>query len=323
MTPIERKKISVISKYAFEKFSDADWQEFAQITESIDLINDHPRLLRASSFGDDDYLSCIAQVFQQIFNKGNNYINEIIDHFDIDFWYQQKEPEKYKRIFDITSALRGDFWKEGYLKVFISHLSNNKERMSAMKSNLDKWGVHAFIAHEDIEPSKEWMNEIEIALETMDILIAVVEPGFKESNWCAQEVGYALGRKVDVIPLSAGFDPFGFFGKFQSIKIKGKKPEEASKEIIKLLLKKSKFRNNLLQCMRLSFNILESNKKIEMTETIDSWKILKDPEIKTLIESISLSQHEKITLRNIIARVDAFKINNVSYTLTEANDIPF
>ena len=90
---------------------------------------------------------------------------------------------------------------------------------------------YAFIAHEDIEASKEWRDEVEAGLETMEVLVAVVEPGFKESDWCAQEVGYALGRKIDIIPLRAGLDPFGFFGKYQGIQIKGKYPEMSWKKI--------------------------------------------------------------------------------------------
>jgi hypothetical protein len=43
------------------------------------------------------------------------------------------------------------------------------------------------------------MNEVEAGLETMEVLIAEVEPGFKESDWCAQEVGFALGRHIDVM----------------------------------------------------------------------------------------------------------------------------
>lgn len=84
----------------------------------------------------------------------------------------------------------------------------DKGRMSAMKSALTSWGISSFVAHEDIQASREWRDEVEAGLETMQVMVAVVQPGFKESDWCAQEVGYALGRKIDIIPVRAGVDPF-------------------------------------------------------------------------------------------------------------------
>ena len=125
----------------------------------------------------------MAEVLEKIFSADSSLISDVIDHFDIDLWYQQKEPEKYQRVFVGSTITSADFWKEGYFKMFVSHLSSNRERMSALKVDLDKWGVSAFIAHEDIEASKEWRDEVEAGLETMEVLVAAVEPGFKESDW--------------------------------------------------------------------------------------------------------------------------------------------
>lgn len=36
----------------------------------------------------------------------------------------------------------------------------------------------------------------------MDALCAIVAPDFKNSNWCDQEVGIALGQRKLVIPIS-------------------------------------------------------------------------------------------------------------------------
>jgi len=240
------KKVAVIAKYIIESLSDNGWHSLGQVTGKLKAITDHPRLFRSLSFGDDDYPYCVAEVLDTIFPENISLIPEVIDYFDIDLWYQQKNLEKYKKIFISASIKSADFWKEGYVKVFVSHLSSNRERMSAMKLGLANWEISAFIAHEDIEASREWRDEVEAGLESMDILVAVVEPGFKESDWCAQEVGYALGRKIDIIPLRAGLDPFGFFEKYQAIQIKGKYPEAVANEIAQTLLKKPQHRNMLL-----------------------------------------------------------------------------
>ncbi|TAJ22494.1 MAG: toll/interleukin-1 receptor domain-containing protein, partial [Rugosibacter sp.] len=270
MDSSERKKVSVITRYILDAFSEGDWVALGQITGNLKIITDHPRLLRSLSFGDDDYPYCVAEVLGTIFDSDNTLIPEIIDHFDIDLWYQQKEPEKYLRIFTPALIKSADFWKEGYLRAFISHLSSNRERMSALKASLANWGISAFIAHEDIKASREWRDEVEAGLETMDVLVAVIEPGFKDSDWCAQEVGYALGRKIDIVPLRAGLDPFGFFGKYQGIQVKGKVPDLVANEVVQALLNKPQHRMRLLQSIAKAFATLHSKRKVELIGILDS-----------------------------------------------------
>ena len=95
MNSLERKKVTVITKYVLDSFSESDWYSLGQITGKLNVINDHPRLIRSMNFGDDDYEYCVAEVLDAIFGAESNLINDAIDHFDIDLWYQQKEPEKY------------------------------------------------------------------------------------------------------------------------------------------------------------------------------------------------------------------------------------
>lgn len=324
MNPVERKKVSVISKYAIESFSEGDWLTLGQITGKIKEITDHERLLRSLSFGDDDYNFCVAEVLDKIFSQDPALISEVIEHFDIDLWYQQKYPDKHKRIFVETKITNADFWTDGHIKLFVSHLSSNRARMSALKASLAHWGICAFIAHEDIEASREWRDEVEAGLETMEILAAVVEPGFKESDWCAQEVGYALGRKIDIIPLRAGLDPFGFFGKYQGIPIKGKTPEAVANEIAKLLFKKPKHREKLIQSLSKALLLQDSGKKIHLVELVDEWSVATDDQLRSLLESASLSKHEQGKLKNIIARVGAYKPHHPIPDYSQFDDeIPF
>lgn len=322
MNPSERKKVAVITKYIQESFSESDWHALGQLTGQLKKISNHPRLLRSLSYGDDDYGSNVAEVLDTIFSTSSDAISEVIDHFDIDLWYQQKSPEKYEKLFAAQAVKTADFWVSGYLKMFISHLSSNRSRMSALKVGLANWGISAFIAHEDIQASREWRGEVEAGLETMEVLAAVVEPGFKESDWCTQEVGFALGRKLDIIPLCAGLDPFGFFGKYQGIQIRGKRSEQVASEIVQVLLKKPQHRERVLQSITKAFSSLASNKKIELITTLDTWSILSDIQLKSVLEHASISAHERQALKNLIARVDAFKVS-VPTTVEFDDDIPF
>lgn len=108
-------------------------------------------------------------------------------------------------------------WRAGYYRLFISHLTKDKVAISNLKKCLARFGIDCFVAHEDIEPSKEWIKEIKKALRSADALCAVFSPGFCESKWCDQEIGTALGRCIPVISIKKGADPHGFLSEFQAI----------------------------------------------------------------------------------------------------------
>jgi hypothetical protein len=114
------------------------------------------------------------------------------------------------------------FWESGYFRLFLSHLSTFKKETALLQKALRPYGISAFVAHVDIEPTREWMREIELALMSMDAMAAIVMPGFKESNWTDQEVGVAIGRNVLVVPVLRGMDPYGFLGKYQGLRAEGK-----------------------------------------------------------------------------------------------------
>ena len=59
--------------------------------------------------------------------------------------------------------------------------------------------MSCFVAHVDIHPTKEWQDEIESALSSMDGFVALLTDKFHESDWTDQEVGFALARGVPII----------------------------------------------------------------------------------------------------------------------------
>ena len=120
-------------------------------------------------------------------------------------------------------------------RLFISHISKDKLIATRLRDALKSYNVAAFVAHEDIEPTLPWQEEIERGLRTMDAMVAVHTPGFSLSNWTQQEVGYALGRGVPVISFKYGEDPTGFIQKHQALPRRGKTAEIVAEEIANLL----------------------------------------------------------------------------------------
>ncbi|MDP9415859.1 MAG: toll/interleukin-1 receptor domain-containing protein [Pseudomonadota bacterium] len=108
-------------------------------------------------------------------------------------------------------------WEDAGFRLFVTHLAKHKSTAHSLKSHLRFYGVDAFVAHDDIRPGKEWQLVIESALHSCDALVGLLHAGFRESDWCDQEVGFALGRGVPVVPIHFDLYPYGFFGSVQAI----------------------------------------------------------------------------------------------------------
>lgn len=130
-----------------------------------------------------------------------------------------------------------DFWGGEGVKAFISHKAEYKTEAGDLKDSLRRHGISSFLAHEDIEPLREWIPEIERALFEMDLLIALLTDRFSESDWTDQELGVAVGRRIPIIPVRLGADPYGFIGRYQAISGHGKQSVEIAEEIFDHLLR--------------------------------------------------------------------------------------
>lgn len=162
------------------------------------------------------------------------------------------------------------FWSSSSARVFLSHLASMKVTTTQLREELSKFGITAFVAHVDIEPTKEWQVEIESALATMDGLIALLAPGFKESNWCDQEVGVAIGRRLPIVSVRLGLDPYGFIGKYQAVQGVGKDHRVLARELYDIFMLNPsigpKITSALVKMLSESFSFDESKRLIALIE---------------------------------------------------------
>ena len=129
---------------------------------------------------------------------------------------------------DTESALdeaTQDLWRTDRIRLFLSHTSAHKQQVGELAEELNRYAFSCFVAHDEIEPSRQWQDVIELALRSCDVLVAYVTPDFNQSQWTEQEVGWALGRELVVVPLRVGVDPYGFFGAYQALCIR---PEDSA-----------------------------------------------------------------------------------------------
>ena len=165
------------------------------------------------------------------------------------------------------------FWIPGHFRLFISHITADKDRATRLKRYLSDYAVSCFIAHEDIEPTKEWHNEIEKALFSMDGMAAILTEGFPKSKWTDQEVGVALGRGIAVLPIRSDLDPYGLMGKYQGIQGGNRSLSDVGDTILATLLKNSKTRQRFVACLieqlLASSNSFDAFLKLEALERAD------------------------------------------------------
>jgi hypothetical protein len=134
----------------------------------------------------------------------------------------------------VSATAIARIWEGDGYRLFLSHKAEDKKEASDLKKQLRKFGVCAFVAHEDIKPTEAWQREIERALKSMDALAALMTKDFNNSLWTDQEVGFALGRRVPIIAVNLGRNPYGFIGSMQALKSNW---ADAPQAIVKLIVK--------------------------------------------------------------------------------------
>lgn len=141
------------------------------------------------------------------------------------------------------------FWTPGHFRLFLSHVSTSKQRAAALRQALTKFHISAFVAHETIDPGELWQREIEKALRSMDSLAAILTPDFHSSRWTDQEIGWALGRGVYVLPIRKSMDPYGFIGEVQGIQGEGKSVPNVAEDVFQALARHPKTRDRMQEVL--------------------------------------------------------------------------
>jgi len=133
-----------------------------------------------------------------------------------------------------------EIWGPGGIRLFISHKSENSGIARDFKSELLRYDVASFVAHEDVAPTEEWQNVIQCGLSTMDILVVLLTEEASASHWVDQEIGFALGSNTPIIPIRLGIDPFGFISRIQALSGQGKSSDQIVDELFELMLTKER-----------------------------------------------------------------------------------
>ena len=195
----------------------------------------------------------IQKEIAQDLNNLHNVQNEFIDQVFIEMEFADDgEWRKHSGLLlaanrTVSREAAKRVWQDDSFRIFLSHKSEVKRETATLKTRLQLFGASAFVAHEDIHPTKEWQEEIENALATMDAFVALMTDQFHNSDWTDQEVGYTLARGVPIIAVRLGRDPYGFLGKFQGLSSDW---DSAAQDIVKLLINQERMISAYIRALR-------------------------------------------------------------------------
>lgn len=216
----------------------------------------------------DDLQNKIKEDINKVHHVQNEFIEEVFLEMEVaddkDWRKESGLLLSGKRVVPPDAERR--IWGDEGFRLFLSHKAEVKTQAAELKKHFQLLGVSCFVAHEDIHPTKEWQNEIENALDSMDALVALMTEGFHDSLWTDQEVGFAFGRGVPIVSVKLGRDPYGFIGKFQALSCSW---DTAAKEIVKILIKHDQMLNAYIKVAQNCHSFDHGNVLAEILSSIE------------------------------------------------------
>ena len=226
----------------------------------------------------DQIQNAICSDLNKLHNLDSEHIAEVrlemVKQTDTDWRLESGALEVPRRTISANSEHR--IWGESGYRVFLSHKNEVKKEAAALKAEMKLFGISSFVAHEDITPTREWQDEIEAALETMDAFVALLTKDFHDSLWTDQEVGFAVARGIPIIGVKLGRDPYGFIAKFQGLRCKW---DEAPTKIASLLIKHPKMLDAFIGALPRCGSFADGLKLAQMLPEIESLSLTQADEM--------------------------------------------
>jgi len=146
----------------------------------------------------------------------------------------------------------------GQIKTFLSYHSTDKVLAGNIKKQLEKYGLDVFLAHEDIEPTQDWLEHILSEINKTDVLLPLLTDNFARSKWTDQECGIGIAKNAFIIALKVDIDPYGFLSRQQAYRFRRDNVTLSCQNIARLIHKNPKLQRAFLDGMILSFAASES-----------------------------------------------------------------
>jgi hypothetical protein len=100
MRKSQTSQIIPLLKRAIEAtFNSENWKEIGYMTDTIEWIKQHPRLLRSLAWGDDDYGGHVYDAIGYILQQDYGNVEKLLKYECIEGWIKGNEPKLYLELY--------------------------------------------------------------------------------------------------------------------------------------------------------------------------------------------------------------------------------
>ncbi|MHB9035145.1 MAG: abortive infection family protein [Armatimonadota bacterium] len=94
------KAILALKRAIIATFNDSKWRELGYLTDSIEVITGHPRLLRSLQWGDEDYEGNVLEVLPWIIGNDSVKLRTTEDFVGLQQWLKENDENFYADLYD-------------------------------------------------------------------------------------------------------------------------------------------------------------------------------------------------------------------------------
>lgn len=94
------KAILAIKRAIVATFDDGKWRELGYLTDSIEMISGHPRLLRSLNWGDEDYEGNVLAVIPRVIADDADKLRVVEDFVGLEAWLRNNDATLYGELYD-------------------------------------------------------------------------------------------------------------------------------------------------------------------------------------------------------------------------------
>jgi hypothetical protein len=208
-TESNNQYILALKRCVLATFDHDKWLELGYLTDTINVIQNHPRLLRSLSFGDEDYGPRIFEVLSTILGDSPSNRQVVEDFVGLRAWLSENDRVLYARLYGTAVSVPTTQMQEspdapsirraGELEVdvFISHASEDKSDVARpLAEELQRRGFTVWFDETSLKLGDSLSRSIDHGLANCRFGVVVLSPNFFAKEWPKKELAGLFAREV-------------------------------------------------------------------------------------------------------------------------------
>ena len=125
----QSKAILAIKRCVVDTFDDSKWRELGYLTDSVALIEEHPRLLRSLHYGDEDYDANAMEMIPLIINGDYERLRVVGDYVGLDEWLLHSDQRLHAEVYDSGEVFSLNDVEAMAVRMDIAEFNKHAERI--------------------------------------------------------------------------------------------------------------------------------------------------------------------------------------------------